>query len=254
MKKILFFIIPILIMIIVLMGTVAIAAETDAEVTIYLTRHGKTLFNTIGRLQGWCDSCLNDDGIEAAENLGIGLKESGITFDSAYSSDLGRQRETARIILDALDLTDIEVCEDNGLREVCFGSWEGELTSVRDEVFCEIAGVETIEELNLDLERLLEIYVETDETGMAETFDEAATRIVDTLNNIAEEAKEAGESTILVVASSTIIKTLLVYLGEPCVDVNNASVTMLYYNDGEFTVGEVGDLSYADLGAEVRGE
>ena len=240
----------ILVTMIVLISTVAMAAEAD--VTIYLTRHGKTLFNTVGRLQGWCDSCLNDDGIEVAENLGIGLKERGISFDSAYSGDLGRQRETARVVLDALGLTDMVVCEERGLREVCFGSWEGELKSVRDEVFCEIAGVDNIDEL--DLGEYLEIHVETDETGMAETLDEATIIFVNALTGIAESAKEAGESSILVVTSSTIIKVLLRYLGESSVEVGNASVTMLYYNDGEFTLGEVGDLSYADLGAEIRGE
>ena len=76
---------------------------------VTFTRHGKTLFNTVGRVQGWCDSPLTDEGIEVAENLGKGLKEAGITFDAAYSSDLGRQRDTARLVLDQLGQTDMGI-------------------------------------------------------------------------------------------------------------------------------------------------
>lgn len=35
-----------------------------AEVTLYIARHGKTMFNTIGRVQGWCDTPLTQKGEE----------------------------------------------------------------------------------------------------------------------------------------------------------------------------------------------
>ena len=48
--------------------------DKNAEVTIYLTRHGKTMLNTTDRSQGWIDAPLTPAGIEIAESLGKGLK------------------------------------------------------------------------------------------------------------------------------------------------------------------------------------
>ena len=235
-------------------STITIAEESaNPEVTIYLTRHGKTLFNTLGRIQGWCDSPLTEDGIEVVKCLGIGLKECGITFDAAYSSDLGRQRDTARIVLDELELTDIEVRENRGLREECYGSWEGELESLRNETFCALTGVESIYDLYLDRPKLFDLYVTTNETGMAESYETATTRFVAALTEIVEEAKANGYSNVLVVSSGAIINTLLTYLDAPAGGIDNASVTMLYYNEGEFTLGEIGDTSYTELGAKIKG-
>ena len=35
-----------------------------ADVRLYISRHGKTMFNTIGRVQGWCDTPLTKKGEE----------------------------------------------------------------------------------------------------------------------------------------------------------------------------------------------
>lgn len=69
----------------------------DDTVTVYFARHGKTLFNTFDRVQGWADTPLTEEGVQVARYLGEGLK--GIKFDSFYSSDAGRQRETMAVIL-----------------------------------------------------------------------------------------------------------------------------------------------------------
>lgn len=54
---------------------------------LYIIRHGKTMFNTIGRAQGWSDSPLTPEGERGIEELGLGLKDSGIQFKAAFSSD-----------------------------------------------------------------------------------------------------------------------------------------------------------------------
>ena len=56
--------------------------------TIYLLRHGETLFNTQHKIQGWCDSPLTQKGIKQAEIASQWFKNEGITFDSAYCSTL----------------------------------------------------------------------------------------------------------------------------------------------------------------------
>ncbi len=35
--------------------------------TLYLMRHGETLFNQLGLIQGWCDSLLTTNGKQQAQ-------------------------------------------------------------------------------------------------------------------------------------------------------------------------------------------
>ena len=35
----------------------------------YLMRHGQTLFNTLNRIQGWCDSPLTEKGRDQARQV-----------------------------------------------------------------------------------------------------------------------------------------------------------------------------------------
>ena len=72
------------------------------KVRLYLVRHGKTMFNTIGRAQGWSDTPLTAEGERGIQELGIGLRESGLQFERAYSSDSGRTIQTMGIILEEL--------------------------------------------------------------------------------------------------------------------------------------------------------
>ena len=252
MKRIVAMLLVLVMASLLLTAAVSAEPEQEAQVTIFLTRHGKTLFNTEHRVQGWCDTPLTEDGIAVAENLGLGLKDAGITFDAAYSSDLGRQRDTARLVLDNLGLTDMEVRENRNLRETCFGSWEGELESVRDAAYCEIAGTESVYEIYPQGSLFQDITVQTDTTGLAESLETAQTRFLAALNEIAETAIANGEKNVLVVSSGGIINTIIPLLGGEGAELKNASVTMLYYNNGEFTLGVVGDMSYADRGAELR--
>ena len=45
-----------------------------AKTKLYIARHGKTMFNTIGRAQGWSDSPLTEAGERGIHELGIGLR------------------------------------------------------------------------------------------------------------------------------------------------------------------------------------
>lgn len=48
---------------------------------VYLVRHGKTVFNKVGRLQGWSDSPLLPEGKEVARALGRAL-QGKVDFDA----------------------------------------------------------------------------------------------------------------------------------------------------------------------------
>lgn len=94
-------------------------------VNIYLVRHGKTMFNTIGRAQGWSDTPLTEAGEQGIIELGLGFKEKGIKFDRAYSSDSGRTIQTMGFILANSDNEGIPYTYDKRIREWCFGSFDG---------------------------------------------------------------------------------------------------------------------------------
>lgn len=51
---------------------------------LYIIRHGQTEWNLAGRLQGWQNSNLTEEGIKNAERLSDRLKD--IHFDYIYSS------------------------------------------------------------------------------------------------------------------------------------------------------------------------
>jgi len=85
-----------------------------------LVRHGETLWNRAGRLQGWQDSPLSEAGRAQADALAARLARERI--DSLVASDLGRTRETAAPIATRLG---IEPALAPRLRERCYGDLEG---------------------------------------------------------------------------------------------------------------------------------
>ena len=88
--------------------------------TLYLMRHGQTLFNLRRKVQGACDSPLTQEGIRQATLAKNYFKENGIEFDHAYSSTQERACDTLEII------TDMEYVRLKGLKEWNFGTFEGE--------------------------------------------------------------------------------------------------------------------------------
>lgn len=87
---------------------------------ILLIRHGETLWNQQGRMQGQNDSPLTPTGLQQARQLAHRMKD--VSFTTLYSSDLGRAHQTARCIADR---SGHEVITDPGLRERHFGIFEG---------------------------------------------------------------------------------------------------------------------------------
>src|SRR3712207_60043 len=91
---------------------------------IYLIRHGKTVWNLEGRLQGSGDSPLVEEGIEGAKKTGEALKN--VKFSAAYSSMQKRAQDTANYILVQNNEKDIPHFHHFGLNEFDFGRWEGQ--------------------------------------------------------------------------------------------------------------------------------
>ena len=89
--------------------------------TLYLMRHGQTLFNLEKRIQGWCDSPLTPLGIKQAQIARQHFLDLGITFDHAYSSTSERACDTLEIVTDhQMPYTRLK-----GLKELNYGTFEG---------------------------------------------------------------------------------------------------------------------------------
>ena len=89
-------------------------------VRIIAIRHGETAWNALGRIQGHTDIGLNDNGHAQAQQVAQAL--SGEALDAIYSSDLQRAWQTAQAIA---AVTAAPLHAEPGLRERCFGSFEG---------------------------------------------------------------------------------------------------------------------------------
>jgi broad specificity phosphatase PhoE len=88
--------------------------------TLYLVRHGETLWNVEGRYQGQLDPPLNERGQAQARSTARELAALGV--DAIYSSDLARAFETAQALA---ELTGLPVITDPRLREINQGEWQG---------------------------------------------------------------------------------------------------------------------------------
>ncbi|MGF2716145.1 phosphoglycerate mutase [Bacillus mycoides] len=228
--------------------------ETDSNenvVTLYVTRHGKTILNTNHRAQGWADSPLVEKGVEVAANLGMGLKDTH--FTSVYSSDSGRAIETANLVLKYSEQSNLKLEKRKNLRELNFGIFEGEKLENMWDVVGKAAGVASPEELmKFSIQEVINLIRAADPTKQAEDWELFSTRIKTEIDKISEEAAKNGGGNVLVVVHGLLITALIEMIdsSKTKLGVENASVTKISYKDGEYIVESVGDMSYVAKGKE----
>jgi len=94
---------------------------------LYLLRHGETIWNREGRIQGQRDSPLTRTGITQTEHMGTALRrEIGDPRTWAIvSSPLGRAWQSATIMAEVMGLDPLGVALEPRLMEMSFGHWEG---------------------------------------------------------------------------------------------------------------------------------
>ncbi|WP_100488056.1 histidine phosphatase family protein [Sporolactobacillus pectinivorans] len=208
---------------------------------IYIVRHGETILNLLNRSQGWADSPLTRKGERQAETLGKTIKEMPITFDAAYTSDSGRARETARLVLNHSGNSSVPLTETETLREAAFGSFEG---YDNDEMWEQaglavgISGMSRKSPIDLKI-KAIEGIKKSDKINYAEGFEEVSRRIEDLKNLII--SSEA--SSILLVSHSLLICCILHVLfpnGLKIDKVPNASVTKIHYSEEAFHLDYIG--------------
>jgi 2,3-bisphosphoglycerate-dependent phosphoglycerate mutase len=92
---------------------------------LVLLRHGESQWNKENRFTGWTDVDLTERGCEEARQAGRLLRETGDTFDIAYTSVLKRAIRTCWFALDELDLLWIPMEHDWRLNERHYGALQG---------------------------------------------------------------------------------------------------------------------------------
>jgi 2,3-bisphosphoglycerate-dependent phosphoglycerate mutase len=93
--------------------------------TLVLVRHGQSEWNLKNLFTGWKDPDLTDKGIVEAKEGGAALKEYGLTYDVAFTSDLQRAQKTLGFILDEIDQKDINIIQHQALNERDYGDLAG---------------------------------------------------------------------------------------------------------------------------------
>jgi broad specificity phosphatase PhoE len=101
----------------------------QAGMTLYIVRHGETDWNRDRRYQGQRDIPLNVVGRAQALRNGEALRQllPAIAAVDFVASHLSRARETMEIMRGALGLPPETYTVDERLRELSYGSWEGQL-------------------------------------------------------------------------------------------------------------------------------
>ena len=87
---------------------------------VYIIRHGETLANASGRIQGQTDSPLSPRGLQQCQRVAEALGSSRI--EAVFSSPLRRARDSALPLAKALNL---EVQLDDRLLEINAGIFQG---------------------------------------------------------------------------------------------------------------------------------
>lgn len=200
---------------------------------ILLIRHGETDWNVEKRLQGHYDVALNAEGVRQAAALGRVLRDE--TLDAIFSSDLQRARDTAQAIAALRGMT---VQTDPGLRERCFGAFEGLIQSEISERYP--ADFQAWKQRDLDARY-------TAGERQAETLREFSARAFAT---VARLAGMQGHRRIAVVTHGGVLDTLyrhaydLGYAHARNFDVLNASVNRLKWDGARFHVLHWADVAH----------
>ncbi|WP_438838999.1 histidine phosphatase family protein [Streptococcus pluranimalium] len=225
------------------------------ETKLYIARHGKTMFNTIGRAQGWSDTPLTTFGEEGIRELGIGLKEAGIPFKAAFSSDSGRTMQTMEIILRETENESLPYKRDKRIREWCFGSldggYDGDLFQGVLPRTVAFADGRSLDEMPYP--DIAQSIVEVDTANWAEPWEVLSKRIYDGFEAMAQEIEAQGGGNAIIVSHGMTIGTFmwLIDNNQEKQRIENGSISVVTYKDGKFKIETVADLSYREKGREI---
>lgn len=205
--------------------------------TLYLVRHGETIWHSENRYAGSSDIELTEKGVEQSHTLAEWASSHGITH--IYSSPLLRAVQTATPTATRLQLP---LRQDSRLREVDFGAGEGLTTDEMSQRFP-------------DALRAFRHRPASSPLPGGEPGAEAIARVWPAIQGIANQlgAPDAGDETVekkaLIVMHSTLMRLVLCKVLEIPLDnyrrafplVQNVAITSILLTEGD-REGDVASL------------
>lgn len=94
-------------------------------IKLVLVRHGKSVWNKENKFTGWTNVELAPEGIEEAKNAGKKLNEAGFNFDIVYTSVLKRAIDTANLIINEMNDSNLIIKRSYKLNERHYGALQG---------------------------------------------------------------------------------------------------------------------------------
>lgn len=193
---------------------------------VILIRHGESMGNASGVLQGHIDYDLSPLGYRQAEATAKALQN--VKIDCIYSSDLLRAYNTA---LPHSEMRGIDIVTSKELREIKLGLWEGKTPFQIRKEYGDMYDTEWIG--NFGLFRF----------PGGESTSEAGQRFSNECRRIALENKE---KTILIISHAAVLRAFLATVYQiPKEQIStrlpfpsNASYTDLYFDGKNFLAGE----------------
>ena len=234
-------------------------------VTFYVVRHGRTMFNVTGRVQGWSDTPLVAEGEEIASAAGRGMAD--IPFQAVYSSDSGRAAQTAQLILAQNSSSpDVQLQRDPRLREVCFGSYEGgpdatmwaDIASKRGLSLPQIKDAMEPEPIINAVAALDAARSKANGDWPAENYAAVVKRLDQAMGSIASSASDAGGGNVLLVSHGLTIATLVLRLFPDFAPsdaiTDNAAAAVIRYRGGKYALDAFNDRAYIEKGQRLAAQ
>lgn len=94
--------------------------------TLVLVRHGQSEWNLKNIFTGWQDVNLSSQGVKEAHDAGRKLKQLGIKFNQAFTSNLARAQKTLELVLKELDDLNLLTERNEALNERDYGDLTGQ--------------------------------------------------------------------------------------------------------------------------------
>lgn len=202
---------------------------------ILLIRHGETAWNAVRRLQGHIDIGLNEEGRRQAAALAQALAAEDL--DAFVASDLQRALQTAQAVAARHALP---VRQDAGLRERCYGVFEGMLYADIEQTYpAEFAAWQA---------RDIDAVMPPGER-VAESFRRFHQRCVDGIGHWA--GRHPGQ-TIAIVAHGGVLECAYRAATGMALDsprdfqVKNASINRFTFADGKLTLASWGEVAHLE--------
>ena len=211
-------------------------------IEFYIMRHGRTVWNAAGKIQGSADIELTGDGRQGAVLTGKAWEAMDLHFDAVYASPLKRAYETAVL---ASGYTGLPIVRDDRLRELNFGILEGQ-------------GFEHIRDADFDPDHGCffnhpELYRRPDG---GESLEELCARAGDFLRELLE--RHGDGQRILIVAHGAMNKALMLNLKKTAIRdfwagelQKNCGVNIVRVDNGKIMIAEEGKVFVTVQPAEL---